>query len=399
MNVLMVLSLGFDRPGPSLHLLSAVMRGLAARGDRVHVIQKLSGGDGPGIPPDVLDTGLVTTVGIDMPVVGKNNFVGRYAQSLAYVRRAAKAMAGRYDLVYIHSCQTLAPLVRAARRRCPGAKVLVNVQDIFPLNAAAIGVMKKDGLPYRLFAGAQARAYRRADGIITLSRDMQEVLAGEGGRAIEVIPPWTYDDDLRAVPEAENRFLREHPELMGFFRVVYAGNIGQMQNVDIVLEAAGHLREREDICFVIVGGGARAEKLRQKAEDMGLPNVRFYPMQNADRAVEVYSMAHVNLITLAPGVTRTAFPSKTAICCAVARPILAAVDPGSHYASMIRGIPGTRSVPAGDARAFAEAVTDLEAKKRDFCPEARELYARELGMKNGVARHLAFFDQLKGDTT
>ena len=46
MNVLMVLSLGFDRPGPSLHLLSAVMRGLAARGDRVHVIQKLSGETG-----------------------------------------------------------------------------------------------------------------------------------------------------------------------------------------------------------------------------------------------------------------------------------------------------------------------------------------------------------------
>ena len=176
-----------------------------------------------------------------MPVVGKNNFVGRYAQSLAYVRRAAKAMAGRYDLVYIHSCQTLAPLVRAARRRCPGAKVLVNVQDIFPLNAAAIGVMKKDGLPYRLFAGAQARAYRRADGIITLSRDMQEVLAGEGGRAIEVIPPWTYDDDLRAVPEANRSF--GYPELTGLFRVVYAEHRPNAKCGDR-LEAAGHLRER-----------------------------------------------------------------------------------------------------------------------------------------------------------
>lgn len=398
MNVLMVLSLGFDRPGPSLHLLFAVMRGLTARGDRLHIIQKLSGGDAEGIPADILGTGLVTTVGIEMPMVGKNNFIGRYAQSLAYARRAAKAMAGRYDLVYIHSCQTLAPLVRAARRRCPGAKVLVNVQDIFPLNAAAIGVMKKGGLPYRLFAGAQAWAYRRADGIITLSRDMQEALTGEGGRAIEVIPPWTYADDLRAVPEEENAFLREHPELTGLFRVVYAGNIGQMQNVEIVLDAAEHLRERVDICFVVVGGGARAETLRQKAEDMGLSNVRFYPMQSAERAVDVYSMAHVNLITLAPGVTRTAFPSKTAICCAVARPILTAVDPGSHYAAMIHGIPGCRSVPAGDARAFAEAVTDLAARQRDLCPGARDLYARELGMRDGVARHLAFFDKLKGDT-
>ena len=117
-------------------------------------------------------------------------------------------------------------------------------------------------------------------------------------------------------------------------------------------------------------------------------------MQNADRAVEVYSMAHVNLITLAPGVTRTAFPSKTAICCAVARPILAAVDPGSHYASMIRGIPGTRSVPAGDARAFAEAVTDLEAKKGSVPRGPTRMPGNWACGRRGPAPCL--FDKLKG---
>ena len=73
-------------------------------------------------------------------------------------------------------------------------------------------------------------------------------------------------------------------------------------------------------------------------------------MQPSEMAVHVYSMAHVNLITLAKGVTATAFPSKTAICCAVGRPILAAVDPASQYGAMIGRLEGCGVVPPGTGR-------------------------------------------------
>lgn len=136
-----------------------------------------------------------------------------------------------------------------------------------------------------------------------------------------------------------------------YFRVVYAGNVGQMQNVDVLLEAARQLGGEERILLMVVGGGVRAEALKERARDV--PNLRFYPMQPSEMAAHVYSMAHVNLITLAKGVTATAFPSKTAICCAVGRPILAAVDPDSQYGAMIGRLEGCRVVPPGDGAALA----------------------------------------------
>lgn len=51
------------------------------------------------------------------------------------------------------------------------------------------------------------------------------------------------------------------------FNVVYAGNIGVMQNVEVVIEAA-RKSEDPDVLFHIFGDGAYKQKLIEKASDL-----------------------------------------------------------------------------------------------------------------------------------
>ena len=396
MKLLFVLSLGFDRPGPSIHLLTALLSALARRGHTLTVVQHNTGGPGPELPKELADAGVAART-IFLPAPRKDNFALRYLNRKKYARAAAHQMAGAYDLIYIHSCQNLNDFVRAARKRCPGAKLVLNVQDVFPQNAAAIRLMGTGSPLYRLLYAAQARAYRGADGIITLSPDMRDTLirSGAAGDKVRVIPPWTYSDDIAPIPPQSNAFLHQYPDALSLFRVVYAGNVGQMQNVEIVLEAARLLAGEPGVLFMVVGGGARAQALKEQAR--GLANLRFYPMQPPELAPHVYAMADINLITLAPGVTATAFPSKTAICCAVARPIVAAVDRDSHYFKLIDGLDNCRAVPAGDARALAEAIRARYRAGTSVSQGARALYRGQLSRQAGIEAHIDLFEQWSGE--
>ena len=278
MNMLFVLSLGFDRPGPSVHLLTDLMEALAKAGPYHHgASAKIPAGRGRNCP---LSCAIPAGCGPGPSPWRrrpKDNFAARYLARRRYAHLAGRRMEGKFDLVYIHSCQNLNDFVRLARRRCPGAKVVVNVQDIFPQNAAAIGLMGPGNPLYRFFYGAQARAYRGADAIITLSPDMKRTLiqAGAAGNKVAVIPPWTYSDAIGPVPQEENAFLERYPEVRDYFRVVYAGNVGQMQNVDVLLEAARQLGGEERILLMVVGGGVRAGALEERARDV--PNLLFIP--------------------------------------------------------------------------------------------------------------------------
>src|SRR5699024_448978 len=117
------------------------------------------------------------------------------------------------------------------------------------------------------------------------------------------------------------------------FNVVYAGNIGVMQNVEVVIEAA-RKSEDPDVLFHIFGDGAYKQKLIEKAS--GLNNVRYWPMQPIDKAPALYACADVNIIPLAQNIYRTALPSKTATCMAVHTPLILCIGTESQFAQRVK---------------------------------------------------------------
>ena len=314
MKVLFWMFIGFDQHATSEHLLSAVIERLCEAGHSVHIIQKNTGGNLPPIP-EKLQHYPVTTDVIPYQAADKGNFFARYMTELKYITACEKHITWDYDAVFIQSNNVAGFALKAVRKKLPKAIVTFNVQDIFPYNLMFSGGLKKSSPVFWFMSAEQRYGYKHSDHIITISEDMKETLVADGTPAekIKVVYNWSYQDELY-----ENLDLSLASAMFDktYFNVVYAGNIGVMQNVDILIEAAKLMKDDQSIWFHIIGNGVYKDKLEARAKENGITNISFWPMQPPEMAPLIYNAADVNVIPLVKNVYRTALPSKTATCLA-----------------------------------------------------------------------------------
>jgi colanic acid biosynthesis glycosyl transferase WcaI len=139
--------------------------------------------------------------------------------------------------------------------------------------------------------------------------------------------------------------------------VMYAGNVGLSQSLDLVLDAAAVLADDPDIVFVINGGGAARPDLERRAA--GRPNVRFVDMQPKDRLPEVLAAADIHLVPLKRGLGRASVPSKLYSILAAGRPLVASIDPGTEVARITAEAGAGIAVAPEDPEAFTKAISRL----------------------------------------
>ena len=332
MNVLFWMSNGFDTPFTSEHLLGAVIYSLAMEGHNVHVIQTNQGGKNPELP-EYLRLSNITTSFVPYLAPQKSNFIKRYISEIMWHLSCKKVLKEHKncDALFLQST-TVAGFAIGLARRILGPKCLItfNVQDIFPYNAVFSGNVRRNGFVFKVMAAEQRFGYKRADHIITISEDMKETLIADGVPAekIEVVYNWSYQDE---VYENLDFSPVSHMFKSDFFNVVYAGNIGVMQNVDILIEAAKLMKEDNSVWFHIIGNGVYKDKLEARAKEYGITNISFWPMQPPEFAPAIYSAADVNVIPLVKDVYRTALPSKTATCLACGKAIIFAIGKNSKF--------------------------------------------------------------------
>ena len=85
------------------------------------------------------------------------------------------------------------------------------------------------------------------------------------------------------------------------FYVTYAGNIGVMQGVEVIVHAATLLKNESGIEFVIFGNGSEERKIMQMIEDSELANIHLFPLLPMERISEVYSLGDVSVIPCKAG--------------------------------------------------------------------------------------------------
>lgn len=365
MKVLFWMSGSFDRKTPSEHLLTAMVEALYEQGHTVHIIQKDANGPLPKLPVPLEALG-VTTQCVPCNLPKKSNLIARYLADIKYVTTCKKYIRKQdgYDAVFMQSTNVAGFVMHMLKRRLPGVPVTYNVQDIFPDNAGFSGSLKKGSLPYKVLAKVQKYAYKRADCLITISEDMKDQLIVDGAAADKVafVYNWSYRDTPYTEEEVDFSVARKLlPE--DTFNVLYAGNVGVMQNVDILLQTAALMKDIEDVKFHIVGDGTYKEKLQTYAGENGLSNVVFHPMQSSAHAPGLYMTADVNVIPLIKDVYKTALPSKTATCLACGKPIIFCMGKESKFAKLAEKEAGCINVESNDPQALKAAILMVKAKE------------------------------------
>lgn len=388
---------------PTGELATLLVEGLAARGHTVEVVTALPWYRAHAVEPEWAGRlvrhedapwGHITRIH-PFPASDKRALLRRAAAfsgfSLIAAAFAARGPAA-HGVLAISPPLTLAlsGLVAARRRRAP---FVFNVQDVYPDAAVAVGAIG-EGPTARAAARLERFSYARADAVTVLSDDIRGHVAARGGRRVETVP--NFVDPARIVPgERENSYRREFG-LTGKVVVMYAGNVGLSQPFDLVLRAAATMTDRDDVVFVVNGGGAAHDDLVRRAAP--LPNVRFVEPQPAARLPEVLAAADIHLVLLKSGLGRVSVPSKTLSALAAARPVVAAVDAGTEVTRILEaggaGIAVDPSDPEGFAKAVARLVDDRDERER-MGAAGRRWIERAPSRDEVAARYEELFKELR----
>lgn len=383
---------------------SAIMSGTIARAltDRGHEVQVVTGF--PNYPDGRLYPGYrirpyqqeqlqgVTVHRAPLYVSHDLNPRRRATNYLSYAVSAsaiAVTRLGKVDATLVHSTPATVAIPALALRALRRTPYVVHVQDLWPQTVTASGFLS-DGQHRRVervlhrFCDA---VYRHAASIAVTSPGMADLIAARGveSRKISVIPNWADERHFRPVtPSAEmvNELGPFRP-----FTVMYAGAMGEVQALDVLIDAATILREHGDIGFLLVGGGVSEQSLKARASHAQLDNVRFIGHQPVERMADVLALGDAQVISLRDlPIFRSTLPSKIQATLAAGRPIIGVL--AGDAADLIRDSGAGLATTPGSAVELAEAILKAAAmpaeERRAWGDRGRGYYIDHFSQESGA---------------
>ncbi len=321
--------------------------------------------------------------------------------------------------------------------------LVFNVQDIFPEAAVRAGVLRNKTV-IALASGLERWLYRRAAAVTVLSQDMahnvqakcksaarvacqgaaqdavaevvedqdvckqdvckqdvckQDAYKGVRGELVVVIPNCADASSITPAP-TQNTYREDLglPEENSPTRVVmYAGNLGHSQPLELVVGAAERFSSQghTHVHFVINGDGVARPQISQAAQR--LSNLHLLGWQPSERLSEVLAAADVHLVLLRSGLASSSVPSKLYSVLAAGRPVLASVDQGSEVERLLAASGAGISVPPDNLDMFCEALEQMLANPkslREMGQRART-YAEATASPAQIAdKYLQLFDRV-----
>ena len=272
---------------------------------------------------------------------------------------ASVSKKGPFDAVIVISPPlTLGTVGKAAavRHRC---KLLLNLQDIFPDIAITLGKIKSRS-SIKVLEKYEKLTYSGTDAITVLSKDLEKnvnkkIVSIKNPPQIKVIPNFLISSSIK--PQNRLTEYREEHHLGEKFVVMYAGNLGNSQSFELITDAAKKHEDRDDIVYVINGGGVMSSSLKQQANN--LRNLVVIGYQPIERLPEVLATADLHLVPLRTGLGGMSVPSKIYSIFAAGRPVIASVDPGTEIERIVVESEGGIVVPPDDFESFISAVEKL----------------------------------------
>ena len=239
----------------------------------------------------------------------------------------------RYGVIVMSTVpQVFGPFVAALLARCSGARFIYHCQDIHP-EVAVFGGLLTSKLICWLLLHIDNITIALAHKVVVVSDDMKLTLIARGPiREHKIIVISNFE--LPDFSGQEKSFLSLAPK-RNKFRLLFAGNVGKFQKLDLIIDAMSKIGPRSDIELFILGDGQAKQALQEKVKQYNLDNVTFFGHQKLGLAKVMMREADLCLVTLAPNMYRVAFPSKTITILAQGSPILACLEKESSLASMV----------------------------------------------------------------
>jgi len=353
---------------PYARLLRGILEDWAAEGHEVEVLTGQPSYNDNSVPrqPWRERLGGVSIRRFHLPPARKRQRLRRGLSLAWFLGRslASTLVAGRPDLVLVNCNPPIGMgLLVLAAKRLRGIPYVYHCEDIHPEALEIAGHLER-GPVYDVLRAIDTKVCNAAAAVVVCSEDMRRTILARGVRSellvvINNFPLEAYDDardagDVDAILGA----------LGGDFVVLFAGNLGNFQGLEALIEAAHLLGDRRDIQFVFMGSGLARDRLEQQAGHLCGNTVHFVGHHSVGVARAVMARSSLGVASLAPGVARVAYPSKLMTYVASGCPVLAIVESDSSIAEDVQRadlgyVCGGRS-GAAVARAIEGAYRDRD---------------------------------------
>ena len=208
------------------------------------------------------------------------------------------------------------------------------VYDVYPDTLVAYKYIGVNSFVTRWWKKANRSLFAKAQKIFTISEGMKKVLAQYiAANKIDIVPIWTDNAFLKPVAKAENIFIKKY-NLQDKFLVMYSGNLGHSHNIEVLVEIA-HAIDDKNIYFVIIGEGDKKQLIIEKINKYQLANCILLPWQETAMLPFSLSAADLAVVTLGKEASALSVPSKTFNLMSVGVPLLCIATAESELASLV----------------------------------------------------------------
>lgn len=262
------------------------------------------------------------------------------------------------DVVFVYGTspilQALTGLFFGAVKRAP---CVLWVQDLWPESLSSTGYVRN-----RFILGCVKSLvgwiYQQCDLALVQSRSFVARVKSMSGTT----PVDYYPNPGDVGPQLWNSVTSGDTPLPAGFNIAFAGNLGTVQSVETILDAAEYLRSA-DVNFILLGSGSRLGWMVEQVATRSLTNVHFLGRREPHVAIDVMSRSDALLITLndSEGLNRTV-PSKLVTYLGVGRPIIASMN--GEGADIVRAAGAGLVCEAENALLLATLIRNLKVMSR-----------------------------------
>jgi glycosyltransferase involved in cell wall biosynthesis len=292
----------------------------------------------------------------------------------------------RFDVIFVYGISPILQAIAGISLRRSMRSVLVTwVQDLWPQSLEVTGFVTNRRL-LSLVEAIVRWIYRRSDLLLVQSQAFIPVVQPMAGGTLVKYHPNPGELPSSQTAPGNDSIVKFEPG----FNVVFAGNLGTVQALDTVLEAAELLLDHPHIRIVLVGSGSRGEHLIKEAASRGLRNVQFAGRMPPQAMPSILAQASALLVSLvrSPIMSQT-IPSKIQAYLAAGRPIIACLD--GEGARVIEEAGAGIACAAEDAQGLARTILRIHSMP-DFelqrMGEAGRSYYRQHFDPGELARRL-----------
>jgi glycosyltransferase involved in cell wall biosynthesis len=262
---------------------------------------------------------------------------------------AVAAAMPRPDVLYISSPPLPVANVGTLLARRFRRPYVLEVRDIWPESAVAVGWLSSGTKLYRALERASCWSTRSAAAVVVPTPGLVEGVRSHGARRVEVVTGAVREITLPSgAREAARRELGVREEQRLF---IYIGAIGVANGIDALLDAVERLPDTDRIAVRIVGNGSARPAIEARLRQRPLRHVELLAPVDPERVTELLAAADVGLHLLAPSdLFAAALPNK----------VLDYLGAHLPFITTTPGLPETIALESGGG--FAPTVTALAAE-------------------------------------